>query len=423
MSFLVTSPDLVTAAAEDLAGIGSALQRATTAAAAPTTEVLTAAADEVSAAISQLFGSYGREFQSLSAQAASYHTEFVRLLNGGAAAYVRAEITNAGMTLTYAADAPAQAYRSASRSALWTPSAATAAPGGAYGQLIANTTTNLQALGSAWAADPFPLLRQLLANQQRYAQQVATALAGAIQNLPATLANLPLAIQAAIQQLVAFPAAQYIQQFVATQIGFAQTFVTSASNGLSTLAAGLPAFGASVQVAFQQLLVGNYDAALADLGSAFANLLVTGFDTTNVSVNLVGTTISATAFPKLLGPLGDLFTIMNLPAQEAQYLTNLMPPSIPRQIAQNFTNALNALTLPSIGAQLLVPIFNPTAGTLSAYFGLPLVFTYAAAGAPFPTLMRWQQKPAPRRAPGPPLINHHISHNALLLPSGVTPFN
>lgn len=72
--------------------------------------------------------------------------------------------------------------------------------------------------------------------------------------------------------------------------------------------------------------MGDYNAAVANLGKAMTNLLVTGFDTSDVTIGTMGTTISVTAKPKLLGPLGDLFTIMTIPAQEAQYFTNLMPP-------------------------------------------------------------------------------------------------
>ena len=64
MSFVVTAPETVTAAAENLAGVRSSLSEATAAAAAPTTGVATAAADEVSVAISRLFGAYGQEFQA-----------------------------------------------------------------------------------------------------------------------------------------------------------------------------------------------------------------------------------------------------------------------------------------------------------------------------------------------------------------------
>lgn len=384
MSFVVAVPESVTAAAENLAEIGATLADATAAASASTTGVAVAAADEVSAAVAQLFGSYGRDFQSVSAQAAAFHADFVRVLNGGAEAYLSTEIANAETVLTESFTTPAQALEAAVSSALWTPGAAAAVPGGAYGRLVANTTTNLQALGSAWAADPFPFLRQFLANQQFYAQQIATAVAGAIENLPATMANLPATIQAAVQQALSFNAAYYAQQFIATQIGFAQTFFTSASKGLSALVAGLPQFASGLQLSFQQVLAGNYNAAVADLGTSFANLLVTGVDTGPVTATIGATAVTLAVNPTLLGPLGDFFTIMNLPGQEAQYLTNLTSPPLLRHVSQNFTNVLNTLTLPSISATLVQPYF--ATGTLSAFFGMPLVLTYAAAGGPFSAL-------------------------------------
>lgn len=91
MSFLLVEPDLVTAAAANLAGIRSALSEAAAAASTPTTALASAGADEVSAAVSRLFGAYGQQFQALNARAATFHAEFVSLLNGGAAAYTGAE--------------------------------------------------------------------------------------------------------------------------------------------------------------------------------------------------------------------------------------------------------------------------------------------------------------------------------------------
>ncbi|WP_293331948.1 PE family protein [Mycobacterium sp.] len=94
-SFVNFSPDLMETASQDLASIRSSLGQATAAAAAPTTGLVPAAADEVSAAISQLFGSYGQDFQALTAQASAFHAQFVNLLNGSAASYLATEIANA----------------------------------------------------------------------------------------------------------------------------------------------------------------------------------------------------------------------------------------------------------------------------------------------------------------------------------------
>lgn len=373
MSFVITTPELVTTVAGNLANIGSTLQQAVAAAAGPTTGVGPAAADEVSAAIAQLFGTFGREFQTVSARGAAFHADFVNLLNSGATAYLAADVANAGQNLLSAA----------------TPfAAATTVPGSAYQGLLTNTVTNLQALGSAWSANQFPLLRQFLANQQAYGQQIAAAFSSAVQNFPANLANLPAAVQAAFQQILTFNAPYYLQLIAGTQLGFAQTFFTAAADGVTGLVTGLPNFASGLGLTFQDLAAGNYNAAVSDLGRTFLNYLITGFDLSNFAVNFDLSTLTATGSlrPVLLGPLGDLFTIMNIPGQEAQFLTDLMPPSLPRQVAQNFTNLLDTLTVPSIEADLFLPIANLPATSVSAYFGVPLVLAYATLGAPFATL-------------------------------------
>lgn len=73
MSFVLISPEVVSAAAGDLANVGSTISAANKAAAAATTQVLAAGADEVSARIAALFGMYGLEYQAISAQVAAYH--------------------------------------------------------------------------------------------------------------------------------------------------------------------------------------------------------------------------------------------------------------------------------------------------------------------------------------------------------------
>jgi len=95
MSYVIAAPDLVQSAAQNLAGIRASLAEAAASVAGPTTGVVPAAADEVSAAISALFGNFGQEFQALSAQAQAFHANFVELMNAGAGAYVNTEFANA----------------------------------------------------------------------------------------------------------------------------------------------------------------------------------------------------------------------------------------------------------------------------------------------------------------------------------------
>ncbi|MDT5257256.1 MAG: hypothetical protein QOD10_2336 [Mycobacterium sp.] len=57
------------------------------------------AADEVSAAVQSIFATHAQAYQSVSAQMAAFHSQFMSLLNGGAASYLRTEITNAQQAL------------------------------------------------------------------------------------------------------------------------------------------------------------------------------------------------------------------------------------------------------------------------------------------------------------------------------------
>ena len=88
MSFVMAVPEFVASAATDLSNIGSGLSVANAVAAAPTTAVVAAAGDEVSAAIASLFSGHAKGFQALSARAAAFHAEFVQALSGAGGALI-----------------------------------------------------------------------------------------------------------------------------------------------------------------------------------------------------------------------------------------------------------------------------------------------------------------------------------------------
>lgn len=90
-AFVNVVPDVVTAAAQDVAGAGAALDQAYTTLAPATTSVAAAAADEVSAAIAGFFSGHGQAFAALSAQAASFQDLFVQALNNAGQQYAAAE--------------------------------------------------------------------------------------------------------------------------------------------------------------------------------------------------------------------------------------------------------------------------------------------------------------------------------------------
>jgi PE-PPE domain/PE family len=91
MSYLMTVPESVSAAAGDLAGIGSSIRDADVVAAVATTEVLPAAADEVSTRIAEIFAGYANRFRAVSAQAAAFHHAFVQAIETSATSYASAE--------------------------------------------------------------------------------------------------------------------------------------------------------------------------------------------------------------------------------------------------------------------------------------------------------------------------------------------
>jgi hypothetical protein len=95
MSYVIAAPEMIASAASDVANIGSTLNAANAAAAAPTTGLVAAAGDEVSAAIASLFSAHAQAYQALGAQWAAFHEEFVQNLTAGAGSYVGAEAANA----------------------------------------------------------------------------------------------------------------------------------------------------------------------------------------------------------------------------------------------------------------------------------------------------------------------------------------
>jgi hypothetical protein len=95
MSFVTTQPEALTAAAGALQGIGSTMGAQNAAAAAPTTGVVPAAADEVSALTAAQFAAHAQMYQAVSAQAQAIHEQFVNTLGMSAGSYALTEVANA----------------------------------------------------------------------------------------------------------------------------------------------------------------------------------------------------------------------------------------------------------------------------------------------------------------------------------------
>lgn len=95
MSFVTTQPEALSVAAGNLQGIGAALSAQNEASAGPTTAVIPAAADEVSALTATQFATHAQLYQAVSTQAAAIHEMFVNTLGVSAGSYAATEAANA----------------------------------------------------------------------------------------------------------------------------------------------------------------------------------------------------------------------------------------------------------------------------------------------------------------------------------------
>jgi hypothetical protein len=92
---VTTQPEALTSAAGTLQGIGSSMSAQSAAAATPTTGVVPAAADEVSALTAAQFAAHAQMYQAVSAQVAAIHELFVNTLGTSAGSYAATEAANA----------------------------------------------------------------------------------------------------------------------------------------------------------------------------------------------------------------------------------------------------------------------------------------------------------------------------------------
>jgi PE family len=95
MSFVTTQPEALSATAITLASLGNTMSAENTAAAAPTTGVTPAAADDVSALTATQFAVHAQMYQAVSAQAEAIHQQLVSTLATSASSYAVTETANA----------------------------------------------------------------------------------------------------------------------------------------------------------------------------------------------------------------------------------------------------------------------------------------------------------------------------------------
>jgi len=108
MSFLTAVPEELAAAAAQLAAIGSSLTAQNAGAAAPTTAIAPAAADQVSILQSGIFTAYGALYQQIAAEAQAMQEQFVQTLGLSSGTYSSTEASNAAANALAAASSSAE---------------------------------------------------------------------------------------------------------------------------------------------------------------------------------------------------------------------------------------------------------------------------------------------------------------------------
>lgn len=98
MSFLTAIPEELLAAAAQLEGIGNSLTAQNAGAAAPTTAIAPAAADQVSALQAGIFSAYGGLYQQIAAEAQAMQQQFVSTLGLSSGTYAQTESANVAAT-------------------------------------------------------------------------------------------------------------------------------------------------------------------------------------------------------------------------------------------------------------------------------------------------------------------------------------
>ncbi len=155
MSFVTTRPEALLAAASILEGLGSSMAAQDAAAAAPTTSIAPAAADEVSALQAAQFSAYGAWYQQVSAQAKAIHQTLVSNLNSNAGSYGETETANQATTSAAALQQFAPAAAPTAAAADPPPGDAALGTGIEWGQNVGSAASDFITLGEGQFA-PVP---------------------------------------------------------------------------------------------------------------------------------------------------------------------------------------------------------------------------------------------------------------------------
>lgn len=300
MSFVIAEPEMVQAAAQNLAGIRSTLSQASAAAAGPTTGVVAAAGDEVSAGVAAVFGAFGRQYQVLSAQAQAFHGQFVQLLNAGAGAYLTTDAANAAAAGSFV---------------------------GPYESLFTNTAANLQSIANTWSTVTAPAVLQAItthANPQSLLTALATGNLATTGRLAQGYANLfqDLTVPLSVSVTSVNPP----NASLAIGLGLPELLAFDALGAPVNAALAVSSSGTAILNAVQ---TGNPLAvftAMVDAPANVANAFLNGQQTLPVPLPFPGLTANV-PFSGLLVPMQPFATTTSLPGNPLlQTVTVTGPP-------------------------------------------------------------------------------------------------
>lgn len=365
MSFVNVTPDFISQAAGDLAGIGSSLGEANVAAALSTTGVLAPGLDEVSQAITALLSAHAQEYQALSAQAANFHNQFVSLLNSGVGQYLNTEADNAQQALS--------SWVSDSAPAAASPFAGMLNRGGSYQSLATNTIANLHVIESDFIQQTAPLLIQAATNPFGAPQGILAALqTGSVQPLlsvPGQIAtgSAELVTKLSVPVSISSISVQNGTAAVGLGLGLPEQLVFDAVGAPIT---GGIAAGQSATQLVNALATGNVEAALSvvvDAPAAIADGFLNGQETLSIGIALPGGLGGATAEIPVAGLLAPL----------QPFSVEVTVPGLP------FVDTV-AVTGPPVGG--LVPGVNSAVQQIAGVVAEPVSLTATPAFDPYQTI-------------------------------------
>jgi PE family len=355
MSFVIATPELVQGAARDLAGVGSSLAETVAGAAGSTTGITSAAQDEVSRAIASVFGDFGDQFQALSARAQSFHSEFVRTMTASAGAYLGAE--SAGVSQMVQAEMQGISALAGAPTMINNLGDFAAAVAGPYQALISNTGSNLQAIANNITQTSQPFLQTIGFNEQVFVQEITAT----IQNLPTELANLPTAVQGAIQGLSTgnlLPPG-----FIDAEGNAGQIIAHALNASAQDFVTGVQALPSAFNTGLQQLLRGDFTGGVGTIGLGVGHVFFDGFAPTGDF-----------EFVNVRGALGELLIIPPTATAMVAGIPELLLPtgSAAQVLAQNFAGLLALPTLVNPELFLGIPEIPPQLALLFDAAGAPL---------------------------------------------------